>query len=114
MIVKPRQLPEVGNLGASPLGDSHSSWGARCVDKYLAGRNSKLGFTVGVSQRENSGEVPTRCFRVMRGFQLVPRCKLIKSCALQQQLGKYAVKTLPGRNWEVGTFICSLWAVLGS
>lgn len=59
MIVKPCQLPELGDLGASPLGDRHNSWGASCVDKFLPGRNWKLGFTVGFSSGETVGDVTT-------------------------------------------------------
>lgn len=77
MIVKPRQLPEVGNLGASPLGDSHSSWGARCVDKYLAGRNSKLGFTVGVSPRETVADVTTALSRSQEDPSQFPHAGLL-------------------------------------
>lgn len=59
MIVKPCQLPELGDLGASPLGDRHNRWGVSCVDKFLRGRNWKLDFTIGFSSRETVGDVTT-------------------------------------------------------
>ena len=34
--------------------------------------------------------------------QSAPRCRLMKSWPLRQQLGNYAVKSLPGRTWEMG------------
>lgn len=44
------------------------------------------------------------------GSQLIPGCRLISSWTLRQQLWKDRVKPLPRRNWEAGTFACSLCA----
>ena len=46
-----------------------------------------------------------------KGLNSAPRCGLIGSQTLRHQLGKYVVKPLPGRNWEMGIFSCS--SVLG-
>lgn len=52
MIAKLCYLSERGDLGPSPLGGSHNSWGVRCVDSFLAERSWRLGFAVGGSWRE--------------------------------------------------------------
>ena len=44
----------------------------------------------------------------IRGLQSAPSCKVIRNQTLRQQLRKYALKTLTGRNWETGTFVSSL------
>lgn len=99
---------ELGDLGAYPSGVSHKRWGAGCVDKFLPGRNWRLGFTVGASLRENAREVPNGSFRLLEP-QSAPRYRLTRSWIFEQQLGKYAVKFLSGRNWTC-VFACSLCA----
>lgn len=39
---------------------------------------------------------------------VAPRCRLIRNCTFKQQLETYAVKSLLGRNWEMGMFACFL------
>lgn len=62
---KPCQLPELGDLGAIPLGGSHNSWGAGCVNKLLPGRGWRLHFAVGVSWGETAGDVATSSIRLV-------------------------------------------------
>ena len=44
------------------------------------------------------------------GSQLIPGCRLISSWTPRQQLWKDRFKPLSRRNWEAGTFACSLCA----
>lgn len=104
---EPHWLTELGNLRHHSSGGSLRSWGARYVDKLLSGRNWRLGFTVGVNQGRQ-GEEPPGSFRLPEGSQSATRCGLVRSWSLLQQLEKYAVKPLPGRNWEMmSVFACS-------
>lgn len=91
------------------MGDSHNSWGATYVDKLLPGRKWTLGFIVGGSWGGGiSRDVPTSSLRFLGGSQLAHA--VIRSQNLKQQLGRYAVKSLPKTNWEVNIFACSLCA----
>lgn len=123
----PVSARELGDLGASPSDSSHISWGARCMDKLLPERSWRPGFTVGKRgsgekvgrwgcgrwwEGRGSGggwkEVPTSPFRLLGGSQAAPTRKMFRSWALGQQVGKYVVKSFPGRNWEIGAFAASL------
>ena len=106
----PHHLPEPGNLRVSLLGGSHYSWYARCVDKLLPGRSWRLDFTVGVGWKGDSRDRTTNSFKFPGRPQSAPSYRLIRSWNLRQQLGKHAVKSLPGGNWEMGIFACSLCA----
>lgn len=55
-----------------------------------------------------SRDVPTSSLRFLGGSQLAHA--VIRSQNLKQQLGRYAVKSLPKTNWEVNIFACSLCA----
>ena len=50
MNAEPHLLTEINDLGASPSGGSHNSWGARCVEKLFSVISKRLGITVGMSQ----------------------------------------------------------------
>lgn len=56
------------------------------------------------------GDMHMSYFRLPGGSQSAITCRLIRSQTLRQQLGKYMVKSLPGRKWEIGIFACSLCA----
>ena len=68
-------------------------------------------FVLDGSQRLRVCQDPSLSQKV--GSQQVPRCKLIRSWTLRQQLGKYAVNTLPRRNWKLGIFTRCLCAEPG-
>ena len=81
----PHQPPKLGDMGAYALGGSYKSWDARYDNKLLLRGSWQLGLTVGVSQREKKGRVPTNSFRILGGLQSASRCKLIRSWTLWQQ-----------------------------
>ena len=98
--VQPHHLPQVGDLGTSPSGSNCNSWGVRCLDKLFPWRSWRCAFTVGVSKGEIVGNMLTSSFRLLGESQSAPKCKLIRSRQLKQQLEEYRVIFLPGRNWE--------------
>ena len=61
----------------------------------------------GQSEGEVRGRV-TGSFRICGILQSAPRFVLISTWILRQQLVKYVVKPLPGKDWEMGIFACSL------
>lgn len=93
MNVELHQLPELEDLGTSPSGGSHVSWGGRCVDKLLPGGNRRADFTIGVTWGDAAG---ISSFSFQEGSQSALISRLIKSQTSRQQLGKYVVKSLPG------------------
>lgn len=72
--------------------------------KFLPKRSWIFDCTVGVSQWEKVGNMATSSFWLLGGSQSALTCRLIRSQTFRQQLGKYAVKLLPGRTWEMGVF----------
>ena len=79
------------------------SWGGRCVDKLLPGR-SKGQFYCWSGPRGGGGQHAHQFFYASGRMSVALRCNLIRSCILRQQLGKHAVKPLPGKNWVMGIF----------
>lgn len=96
-------LSELGDLAAHSSGGNLKSWDTRCVDKILPRRYQQFGFTIGVSRREEAGEVPISSFRLWEGLQLALRRLLIRSKTLGQQLVKYTFlgKTPKWEFWPV-------------
>ena len=52
MNIEPHQLSELGDLGASPLGDSRNSLVADVWTSFFQGEVRELVFTIGVSRGE--------------------------------------------------------------
>lgn len=82
MNVNPCQFPELGDLEASPLGGSHNSCYAGCIDKLLLGSSWRLGFTIGMSWREIAGDMATSYFRVLGESQSAPTHSPIRGWTL--------------------------------
>lgn len=61
---------------------------------------SKLGDT--------GGDMPTNSFRLLGGSQSASTRRLIRSQNLKQQLGKYTVKSILGRNREMNAVLSVL------
>lgn len=57
------------------------------------------------SEEEAKGDVLISS--IPGGSRPASTCRLIRSQNLRQQLGMYALKSLPERNWEMGIFVCS-------
>lgn len=58
-------------------------------------------------------DVPTSSVGFPRGSLSVPACRLIRSQTLRKELEKFAVRSLPARNWGMGISVWSFWAELG-
>lgn len=96
---KPWWLMELGDLGTCSLSDTCKTWSTLCVDKFLPGKAGNLGCCCFWSEpKRDYGTSVLLLFRASRRSQSAARCKLIRSQTLSQQLGKSALKPLPGKN----------------
>lgn len=96
-------LLELGGLRDHPLDGHWKSWSTRYVGFLLPWRRCQVGFTVGASLRGNMGQVTTCSFSILGkgGSHSSARCNWLEKLTFKQQLEIYAVKCLPGRNWEM-------------
>lgn len=110
MNAKLHWFSEVGDLRICLSSGSHKSW---ATGKLLPGRSWRPGFIIVVSGREKEREVPTGSFRLQRGSQSAPGCRLIRSQTLRQHLRKCVMKPLPEKIQQMCLFgllpLCWAW-----
>lgn len=101
------QFQVLGDLGANPLCSSHNNGRLDVWTGSLQGDAGDLVLPLAGDKGSQCvcGEVPTSSFQLLGGSQSAPVCRLIGIHNLRQQLGKTAVKSLPGINWEMGIFV---------
>lgn len=92
MNVELHQPPELGDLGASPLGGLHRSLCARCVDQLLSGISQCLGFIV-VSHRQRWEKSPLTLLG-SRQIRVIPEMHVNQNLELQASVYKEFSKTL--------------------